>query len=186
MDLLLHRTNERSLRAAAVCSAVAGFVLLTSLGALVRIPLPFSPVPITLQTFFVLLSGAFLGACAGPGAQMLYLVLGISGIPVFTFAGSGVLYFCGPTGGYLAGFVLAALICGVTARVARGFAGLCAGFLFASAVILACGTLWLSFVTGVSPWTAAWAGAFPFIPGDMVKSVAAAVIFARARRFSRA
>ena len=76
---------------------VLTFVILTSLGAFVRIPLPFSPVPITLQTFFVLLSGALLGSNLGTISQLSYLLLGASGLPVFTGAGSGLFYLLGPT-----------------------------------------------------------------------------------------
>lgn len=68
---------------------VTVFVILTSLGAFVRIPLPFTPVPVTLQTFFVLLSGAVLGGAIGAASQLSYLLLGTAGLPIFTNAGSG-------------------------------------------------------------------------------------------------
>ena len=96
------------------------FIILTTLGAFIRIPLPFSPVPITLQTFFVLLSGALLGANLGITAQLSYVCLGLSGLPIFTGTGSGALYLFGPTGGYLAGFVLASFLLGKTIKYSRG------------------------------------------------------------------
>jgi biotin transport system substrate-specific component len=186
MELLLKRSFEGIARSrTARVAAVAGFALLTCLAASVRIPLPFSPVPITLQTFCVLCAGAMLGATAGSASQLFYVIAGVWGLPVFTLAGAGSLYLCGPTGGYLAGFVLAALISGFTARYARGFTGLFAGFLLASAVILACGTLWLSFVTGMTPSAALSAGFLPFIPGDTLKSFAAAALYRRLAKPSR-
>ena len=69
---------------------VLTFVILTSLGAFVRIPLPFTPVPLTLQTFFILLCGAFLGSKLGVTAQLSYMFLGVLGLPIFTGAGSGL------------------------------------------------------------------------------------------------
>ncbi|MBI4972331.1 MAG: biotin transporter BioY, partial [Candidatus Omnitrophica bacterium] len=98
---------------------VAVLVILTSLGAFVRIPLPFTPVPITLQTFFVLLSGAFLGSNLGAVTQLSYILLGVSGLPIFTAAGSGPLYLFGPTAGYLWGFVLASLFIGKFIKYSR-------------------------------------------------------------------
>ena len=75
-------------KAACRIIGVAIFVVLTSLGAFVRIPLPFTPVPLTLQTMFVLLSGAFLGSGLAATAQLGYILLGLSGVPIFTGAGS--------------------------------------------------------------------------------------------------
>ena len=92
--------------------AVGVFIALTTLSAFVRIPLPFTPVPLTLQTFFVLLSGALLGRQLGAFAQAAYMFLGLTGQQVFTGTGCGSLYLLGPTGGYIIGFVLAAFFAG--------------------------------------------------------------------------
>ena len=92
--------------------AVGAFIALTALSAFVRIPLFFTPVPLTLQTFFVLLSGALLGRKLGVLAQAAYLSLGLTGQQVFTGTGSGSLYLLGPTGGYVVGFVLASFLAG--------------------------------------------------------------------------
>ncbi|MCH7819743.1 MAG: biotin transporter BioY, partial [Candidatus Marinimicrobia bacterium] len=86
---------------------VGGFALLTALGALIRIPLPFTPIPITLQTFFVLLAGAMLGSKRGTLSQMVYVFAGAAGIPIFAGMSSGLALLAGPTGGFLAGFLLA-------------------------------------------------------------------------------
>ena len=93
------------------------FVILTSLGAFVRIPLWFTPVPLTLQTFFVLLSGAILGANLGALSQIVYIILGASGISIFANAGSGLIYLSGPTGGYILGFVFASFLIGRLIRL---------------------------------------------------------------------
>jgi len=159
---------------------VAVFVILTSLGAFVRIPLPFSPVPLTLQTFFVLLSGAFLGGNLGAVAQMSYIFLGLSGLPIFTGAGSGLLYLAGPTGGYLLGFVLASLF---TARFIK-FAGrnlysVLAIMVIADLLLLASGVIWLKILFGWPLSKLLFAGFLPFLPGDLLKAGAAAIIYLR-------
>ena len=87
-EVILNRTICRII-------GVSAFVILTMLGAFVRIPLPFTPVPITLQTFFVLLSGLFLGQNLGGIAQLSYVLLGITGLPVFTGTGNGISYLLG-------------------------------------------------------------------------------------------
>ena len=157
---------------------VATFVILTSLGAFVRIPLPFTPVPLTLQTMFVLLSGAFLGSGLGAAAQLSYILLGLSGLPIFTGAGSGMLYILGPTGGYLLGFVFAGLFIGrfikfSGARPALVFAIFCLSDL----ILLASGAIWLKFILGLSFSKALFLGIIPFIAGDMLKAFAASVIY---------
>lgn len=158
------------------------FVIFTALGAFVRVPLPFTPVPITLQTFFVLLSAASLGANLGALTQLVYISLGISGIPVFSGAASGLLYLFGPTGGYIAGFVLAALIAGRLIRRSKGGLFSIFGILFfADLVILSLGSIWLKFLLGYSLNKALLAGFLPFIPGDILKVLVAAIIYSRSK-----
>ena len=157
---------------------VLTFVILTSLGAFVRIPLPFSPVPITLQTFFVLLSGALLGSNLGTISQLSYLLLGASGLPVFTGAGSGLFYLLGPTGGYILGFVLAAFFVGKFIKYGQNnlffiFALLCLGDL----ILLSCGVIWLKLILGHNLTKLLFIGFIPFLPGDLVKALVAAIIY---------
>jgi biotin transport system substrate-specific component len=152
------------------------FTICTGLGAFVRIPLPFSPVPITLQTFFVIFSGLILGPI-GAISQLLYIILGASGLPIFTNSGFGFFYLLGPTGGYLFGFVLTAFLIG---RVSRGETGnfqLFLNIILASFLILFCGTVWLAFLLKISFSKAFFLGALPFIPGDIIKSVLACLIY---------
>lgn len=151
---------------------MVGFSLLTAASARVAIPLPFTPVPITGQTFGVLLTGALLGGWRGFGAMLLYLVEGLGGLPVF--AGSppahpGLAPLLGPTGGYLMAFPLAALIVGLLAERGwdrtppRALAAMAAG----SLVIFALGAGWLSRYVG--PSAAVGKGVLPFLPGDALK-----------------
>lgn len=154
---------------------------MTALGAFVRIPLPFSPVPITLQTFFVLLSGAFLGSTFGVTAQLSYLILGVSGVSLFTAPGSGLLYLAGPTAGYLFGFVLASFLVGRFIRHCQGFFSVFALFCLADLALLACGTIWLKFLFGFGMNKTFILGLIPFLPGDIFKALAASILYSKLR-----
>jgi len=164
-------------KAATKIFGVGIFIILTSLGAFVRIPLPFTPVPVTLQTFFVLLSGACLGRKLGVASQLGYISLGVLGIPVFAGAGIGMLYLCGPTAGYLCGFIAAAFFLGNTLRFRQGKIGTLALFLLADSMILVCGSVWLKFLFGYSFKQALLAGFVPFVPGDCIKALCAVGIY---------
>ena len=159
---------------------VAVFIILTSLGAFVRIPLPFTPVPITLQTFFVLLSGAFLGSQLGAVAQFSYILLGLWGLPIFTGAGSGLLYLFGPTAGYLFGFILASLFVGRFIKYCQNsllltFGILCVGDL----ILLISGVIWLGILLKHPLTKLLVIGFIPFLPGDLLKALIASGLFLR-------
>ena len=163
-----------------------GMAALTGLLAQVRIPLPWSPVPITGQTFAVLLAGVLLGRWWGGISLAIYAGLGVAGVPWFTGWGSGIGYLAGPTGGYIIGFILAALFLGYfTDRYirSRSFLTMLGLMLFASLILvyvpglLQLG-LWLNLVKG-EPATFTvllGMGALPFIAGDIIKSIVAAAI----------
>lgn len=163
-----------------------GFAALTGVAAQVRIPLPFTPVPITLQTFAVLLAGLALGARWGGASQALYAGGGAAGVPWFSGMSAGVGTVLGPTGGYIVGFVFAAALVGyVTDRHARArqFPGLLGVLLVANfAVIYGFGLPWLygwlALVKGSAPGVTELLtmGLFPFVPGDLVKLVGAAAV----------
>ena len=153
------------------------FVILTTLGAFVRIPLIFTPVPITLQTFFVLLSGAMLGRKFGTLSQSCYLALGACGIPLFAGATSGMSVFLGPTGGYLFGFVIASFLVGALLKNNKNLVNIISIFLLTSAVILILGALWLCFVLKINFSQALYMGVLPFVGGDIIKAIAASLIF---------
>jgi len=140
-----------------------------ALSALVAFPLPFSPVPVTGQTFAVLLVGAALGRWRGTAAVLAYLAEGAAGLPVFAGGLSGPAVLVGPTGGYLFGFVLGAWLCGYLAERGwdRRVGGTLASMILGNIVIFAIGLPWLArFVGGANVWTM---GFWPFIPGDIVK-----------------
>jgi biotin transport system substrate-specific component len=144
------------------------FCLLTILGALVRVPLPGTPVPMTLQTAVVLFAGIALGARLGACSQLLYLAIGLIGVPVFADSGAGPQYVFGATGGYLLGFVVVPVVVG---RLTAGSSGL-RPMLVAAGVgtilIFALGVGWLALSTS-SVWTALQQGLFPFWLGAVLK-----------------
>ena len=163
---------------------VVGFALLTALGAQVRIPLPFTPVPLSLQTFAVLLAGLALGGGLGALSQAVYVALGTLGAPVFA-GGAGTAWLFGPTGGYLMGFVLAALLVGQLSRAldARHRPWRLLGVLAAGIVaVYVPGVIWLALVTGMGLGKAVVVGALPFVPGDVLKALLAATIWMRLPR----
>ena len=146
----------------------------TAAGAYLIIPLP--PVPITLQTLVLCVAAALLGARLGALSQVVYLILGLIGLPVFAGgkAGLGVLF--GPTGGYLIGFVLGAWLIGklVAARPHWGFWWLVVAMSVGHLLIYALGTARLAWVADLSWQKAVMVGAVPFLPGDALKIAAAA------------
>jgi biotin transport system substrate-specific component len=149
---------------------VLSFALLTAVAAQVRIPLPFTPVPITGQTFAVLLSGAALGRYAGAASQGLYVMLGLF-LPFYAGGASGWSYATGATGGFLLGFVAAAWVVGYLAenRQDRQVASAVPAFLTGSVVIYLFGVPWLANVLD-SSWTrAVELGVAPFVVGDLFK-----------------
>ncbi len=164
-------------------AGIASFVALIGLGAHVKFFLPGNPVPVTLQTLFVLLAGAMLGAREGAAAVATYIVLGAVGVPIFAGAGpAGLAYLLGPTGGYLLGFLVAASVVGVLSRRARKLPGLAVAFLAGEIIILSLGVIRLAFFTGLDGlrWglQRAWTlGAGPFLWGDSLKLAAACLIF---------
>jgi biotin transport system substrate-specific component len=154
---------------------VAGAAL-TALAAQVSLPVPGSPVPVTGQTFAVLLTAAALGPLRGLASQGLYLALGLVGLPVFAGAAHGPHVVFGASGGYLVGFLVAAAIVGGAARRGADRSPLRTLLLFAlaSVVIYAIGTTWLCLDTGMSASAGIAAGVTPFIPGDVAKALLAA------------
>ncbi|MDD1657773.1 MAG: biotin transporter BioY [Methanomicrobiales archaeon] len=153
---------------AAVIARSAGFVALIAAGG--WIALPMVPIPITLQTFFVLLSGVVMKRAAAVPAA-LYVMLGALGLPLFHSGLSGPGVLLGPTGGYLAGFILAAGITGLGYEREEPWVR-AGALILATAVIYACGAGWLVLSTGMPPYAAVVAGILPFLPGDAVKVAA--------------
>lgn len=156
----------------------------------VSVPLPFTPVPITLQTFAVILIGMGLGPVAGFSAMALYLAEGAAGLPVFSpHEPAGVVHLLGPNGGFLFSYPLAAAVAGwvvrgmtfVESRFARGIV---AG-MTASVVVFALGAGWLAQLAHLSAPSVWHLGVAPFLPGEAVKITAAAGIFGSLQRWTR-
>ena len=182
------RGESRALSTAIRIGSVLFFTALTAAAAQVSFPLPFTQVPFTLQPMVVLLAGLTLGAPLAVASQLLYLVSGIAGLPVWAASATlapGALRLLGPTGGYLMSYPLAAFVTGRLAE--RGFdrryttsvLAMTAGL----AVIYSCGITWLglfarglsgSTATGLGPAIAT--GLLPFVLPDAIKVVAAAGI----------
>jgi biotin transport system substrate-specific component len=167
-------------------SLALGIAILTGILAQVRIYLPWSPVPLTGQTLAVLLAGVALGKWWGGISMTLYTGLGMAGVPWFQGMNGGIAYLAGPTGGYVIGFILAALFLGYFTDKylkSRRFMSMLGLMLFASLILvyvpglLQLG-LWLNIVKGepISLGSLLTMGAVPFIIGDITKAVAAALI----------
>lgn len=154
---------------------VTGFSLLTAAAAQVVVPLPYTPVPLTGQTFAVLLTGALLGPRLGALAMLAYLAEGAAGLPFFRNGAGGVGHFAGATAGYLLAFPAAAYVTGALAERGwdRRFLTAAAAMALGSFVILACGWAWLAlmFKGGTQAF---WLGVAPFLPGDVLKVALAA------------
>lgn len=149
---------------------------LTGVGAIIAIPLgPISPVPVTLQTMFVLLSGLILGARGGVRAMLFYMAAGAMGLPVFSGGKAGLAVFIGPTGGFLISFLAVAWMAG---RWRGGsFLGVLLLCVAASLLNLACGSLQMMVVLKISLGKALAMGLLPFMPGGLVKCLAATAIY---------
>lgn len=144
------------------------------------IPLPFSPVPLTLTNFVIYISVYILGAKAGTVSCILYLCLGAAGLPVFSSFQGGFGKLAGPTGGYLIGFVFLALIQGTVSRLFHGKnTAAIAGMLLGTAACYAFGTAWLSWQMHLSFGAALSAGVIPYLPGDGIKILLAAIAGSR-------
>jgi biotin transport system substrate-specific component len=174
-------------------AAVIFITVLTAAAAQISIPLPFTPVPFTLQPMVVLLGGAALGSRLGMTSQALYLIAGIAGLPVFATSPTlpqGVLRLLGPTGGFLMAYPFAAFLTGWLAE--RGFDRRYITSIMAMALglalIFACGVLWFAWFarpTAVGLPAALRLAFYPFIAVDILKVVLAAVILPSVWRFTR-
>jgi biotin transport system substrate-specific component len=175
-------------------AAVLFMAALTAAAAQISVPLPFTPVPFTLQPMVVLLGGAALGSRLGMASQIVYLFAGIAGLPVFAASAvlpQGALRMVGPTGGYLMAYPFAAFLTGWLAE--RGFDRRYVTSVFAMAaglsIVFALGVTWLALFArpAAAGFSAALqTGLYPFIPADIVKILIAAAVLPAVWRFTRA
>jgi biotin transport system substrate-specific component len=173
-------------RAARRVALVGLFATLTAVGAYVAVPLPFTPVPVTLQTMVVILAGVLLGPSLGAASQVTYLVAAAAGAPFFSAGAAGFAHLFGPTGGYLLAFPVAAAIAGKVAGGAAargsllGTVRLGAGLALGAATILVGGAAQLALLTGGLE-NAVRLGIVPFLLGDGLKVVGALLVASRLR-----
>jgi biotin transport system substrate-specific component len=153
------------------------FAALTAIGAFIKIPLPLSPVPITLQVFFVLLAGLVLGARWGGTSMIVYVILGMSGLPVFSGGSSGFGVLFGPTGGYLLGFIAGAFVTGLIYDRANNSTVAAIGAMVAGLIMIyLLGVIQLSAAAQMSIQQAVTVGVLPFLIGDAMKISAALIV----------
>lgn len=169
-DRILPRSRALSV------ALIVTFAALTAILAQVRIPLWFTPVPITGQTFAVILSGLALGWRLAATSQTLYIVLGAAGLPVFQGGEAGWSYVTGPTLGYLVGFVVAAATVGFLTRRNPNPLGALGATAAGTVVIYLFGVPWLATSLGVTLPEALALGVVPFLLGDAAKTVLAAAV----------
>ncbi len=158
----------------------------TAAAAQLSFPLPFTPVPFTIQPMIVLIGAAALGSRLGALSQILYLTLGLAGLPVFAFSPElpqGFLRLMGPTGGYLMAYPLAAFVTGLLAErgLDRRYLTSILAMAVGLSVIFAGGVLWLA--NGVGTSAALAAGLYPFVIVDVIKIVAAGLVLPSAWTF---
>jgi len=161
---------------------VLGASLFIALSARIAAPVPFSPVPVTGQTLAVLLTGALLGSRRGALGVLAYLAEGAMGLPVFAGGGAGIPWLLGPTGGYLCGFVVAAFLTGWLAEQGwdRRFGTTVAMMGLGNAAIYLLALPYLALSVGMEQVLSL--GLYPFVVGDIAKSLATALLLPSAWR----
>jgi biotin transport system substrate-specific component len=181
IDALVPRADlARGIRTAAVVLITA----LTAAAAQASIPLPFTPVPFTLQPMVVLLGGAALGSRLGMSSQVLYLLLGMAGLPVFAASPvlpQGIARLMGPTGGYLLSYPIAAFVTGWLAerRFDRRYLTSALAMAAGLTIIFAAGVAWLAWFSQPAHLgldAALRTGLYPFVPADIIKIFLAAAV----------
>jgi biotin transport system substrate-specific component len=154
---------------------IFAFAFALSLAAQAKIPLFFTPVPLTLQTFVVYLAIRILKKKA-VFSIILYLAAGILGLPVFAGSSLGISYLAGPTGGYILGFLVASLVCPFIFSKSKSFIKNIACFLSAAFIIYSLGLVWLVLFYRLAPQAAFLAGLYPFLIGEITKIASAAYL----------
>jgi len=163
---------------------IAMFTALTAVLSQISVPLPFSPVPITLQTFAVYLTGIILGSRRGVVALLVYTLIGLFGLPVFSQGKSGLPTLVGPTGGYIFGFILAVYIIGKIIERSDNisfFRSLWA-LIFGVLIIYTLGVVQLQVILGLSFKEALVMGALPYLILELVKTIIGAYLGCNVRK----
>lgn len=175
-DTAIVRDQVAAMTATRQVAIVVGASLLVALCARLSVPLPFTPVPLTLSNFGVLVVGLLLGSKRGFAALALYLAQGAAGLPVFAVGAGGIAQLLGPTGGYLLAYPLAAFVAGwIAERGAGKFGRFLVAALAAEVVIFAGGLAWLMVLTHGATQAMSF-GLYPFVFAEVIKVTAAAGI----------
>ena len=155
---------------------ITSLTALTVLSAQIVIPLPFTPIPLTMQTFAILFGAAVIGPVRSLIAQFAYLLLAAVGFPVLAGNKAGIEAIFGATAGYLFAFLVASFVVGLLAKkiTTKRFQGVLVGYLVGSLIIYAMGATWLAFYTGKGFYFALLNGVVPFLIGDAIKAALAA------------
>lgn len=149
----------------------------------IMIPLPFTPIPINLGTLAVFLSGGILGARNGAMSQILYVLLGAVGIPVFSGLRGGLGVIAGPTGGYIVGYIIGAIVIGLLiSKLPSGILSNAAAMIAGLLCCYALGTLWYMLITNTGVTAALVMCVIPFLLGDALKILAAAFLVKRLKK----
>ena len=188
LDQVSMRAGSANLWTGVQALSVVFVAVLTASAAQLSFPLPFTPVPFTIQPMVVLIGAAALGSRLGALSQILYLMLGIAGLPVFAFSPElpqGFARLLGPTGGYLMAYPLAAFVTGLLAErgLDRRYLSSILAMAVGLSVIFAGGVLWLA--NGVGTTAALSVGLYPFLVVDVIKIVAAGLVLPSAWKFLR-
>jgi len=179
-SIIALRANTASNKTIDAIIGVTCVIIATTLGAYIRIPVPGTPVPITLQTFFVVLSGAVLGSRLGLFSQAGYIFLGAMGLPVFQGYAFGYSHILGPTGGYLIGFMAASFITGkILEKESRNLFKITASFAIGNVILYTMGILWLMLIYRISFINAILIGVLPFFTVELAKIFLAAVLYSK-------
>lgn len=153
------------------------FAALTAVCSMISIPLPFTPVPINLATLSVFLAGGLLGSRYGALSQLVYVILGAAGLPVFHSFTGGLGILTGPTGGYIIGYIAAAWLIGfMSEKLGHGFLKNIISMIAGLAVCYALGTMWFMYITSTGLPAAVIMCIVPFLIGDAIKIAAGALL----------
>jgi len=158
------------------------FAAIMALLAQISIPIPFSPVPITGQTFGVFLTGAILGGRWGAVSMLTYIFIGAIGFPVFSFAQGGMHMLLGPSGGYIWGFIPGSYLLGRFIEKRESYFSMLTGMIICIGAIHSLGALQLAIIAGLNLHQAILLGIIPFLPMDLLKAIAAAGFSLAVRR----
>ena len=153
------------------------FTALIVIGSYLSFPIPFSPVPIVLSDFFLMLAGLCLGASSGAASMGLVLFLGALGLPVFSGGKAGLAVMIGPTGGFLLGYLIGVYVLGLISEKGKpSFLKDLTGLVLANLIIFGIGVPWLKLMLKLNWGKALTLGLLPFLIGNIVKTIAALVI----------